>query len=193
MKRLLLPFLVVLLGGASAQNITNNAMRTIFKYADPAAVDKLTAALNKDNSTTAQIKRVTSWIDTNLVKKGAKVPKGAMEGNKTAMVKYVTGFLNSRASLVKLVNKLFDGVKTVISAAKATEMKKLLWKIDKETNNDLPITVQQFDEKVVSIIPKDKQSAVFAKLVSTKKDLLAKNPQDAKNIQWTFKKSTSSG
>ncbi|RCN43164.1 hypothetical protein ANCCAN_10851 [Ancylostoma caninum] len=193
MKELLLLFTVILLSGANAQNITNNAMKTIFKYSDPAAVDKLTTALNKDTTTAAQIKRVTSWIDKNLVKMGAKVPKGAIEGNKTAMVKYVTGFLNSRASLTKLVNKLFDAVKTVVPTAKATEMKKLLWKIDKETNNDLPKTESEFDKRVVPIIPKDKQSAVFSKLVSTKKDFLTKNPQDAKNLQWTFKGSTSSG
>ncbi|KAL6741576.1 hypothetical protein Aduo_014815 [Ancylostoma duodenale] len=161
-------------------------MKTIFKYADPAAVDKLTTALNKDTTTTAQIKRVTSWIDTNLVKKGAKVPKGAMEGDKKAMVKYVTGFLNSRASLIKLINKLFDACATLVPSAKVAEMKKLLWKIDKETNNDLSKTVPQFDKKIAAIIPKDKQSAVFSKLVSTKKDLLTKNPQDAKNVDHSW-------
>ncbi|KAL6741577.1 hypothetical protein Aduo_014815 [Ancylostoma duodenale] len=186
MKQLFLLFLVVLLGGANAQNITSAAMKTIFKYADPAAVDKLTTALNKDTTTTAQIKRVTSWIDTNLVKKGAKVPKGAMEGDKKAMVKYVTGFLNSRASLIKLINKLFDACATLVPSAKVAEMKKLLWKIDKETNNDLSKTVPQFDKKIAAIIPKDKQSAVFSKLVSTKKDLLTKNPQDAKNVDHSW-------
>lgn len=45
-----------------------------------------------------------------------------MEGNKTAVLKYVTGFLNNRASLVKLVNKLFDAVKTVVPTAKAAEV-----------------------------------------------------------------------
>ncbi|VDM72651.1 unnamed protein product [Strongylus vulgaris] len=187
------PLLIVLfiLGCAEAQNITNKAMRTLFKYANTNATDKLTTALNKDNTIAAKIKRVTTWIETNLVKKGATVPKGAIEGNKTAMITRVKGFLNQRESLQKLINKLCDAVKTVLSAAKVNEMKKLFWNIDKERNNDLQLTEPEFYSNVNAVIPKNKQIAALTKMDTAKKDYLSKNPTEAKNLQWTFKTATS--
>ncbi|CAJ0591649.1 unnamed protein product [Cylicocyclus nassatus] len=184
--KVLLSFTLVILTCVNAQTITNKAMRTLFKYADTNATDKLTTALNKDNTTAERIKRVTTWIETNLVKKGATVPKGAVEGDKAATLKRVKAFLNQRESLRKLVNQVNDPVRTVVPTATVNEMKKLFWKIDQEKNNDLSLTDPEFHKKVLGLIPKDKQKAVMNKVKSATETFQKKNPTDAKNLLWDF-------
>ncbi|KHJ77393.1 hypothetical protein OESDEN_22987 [Oesophagostomum dentatum] len=119
--RILLCLIFLFFACANAQNITNKAMRTLFKYADTNVTDKLTTAINKETNVTVRIQKVKSWIDTNLVKKGVTVPKGAIEGNKTATQARAKGFLNHRETLNKLITKLLDGVKSVVPVEKAKE------------------------------------------------------------------------
>ncbi|KHJ90180.1 hypothetical protein OESDEN_09981 [Oesophagostomum dentatum] len=162
-------------------------MRTLFKYADTNVTDKLTTAINKETNVTVRIQKVKSWIDTNLVKKGVTVPKGAIEGNKTATQARAKGFLNHRETLNKLITKLLDGVKSVVPVEKAKEMKALFWSIDKENNNNLTATEPKFYEKVVAILPKDKQAATFETLSKIRETYLSKNPAELKNLQWNWK------
>ncbi|GMR46917.1 hypothetical protein PMAYCL1PPCAC_17112, partial [Pristionchus mayeri] len=162
----LLLFLLAILGSIAAQAITPNALlcSTMQMSTAPAAVKTkyktLLTNLIKDTTLAAQQTRVKNWLNNNYVAAG--IPKANLD----YVLPNTASKIASRWRIVVYCKGLLAKIKPNLGATKFEEIRKLLWKLDKDSNNIPMFSYDDWKTKAVAAISDATKKATVKNIIA---------------------------
>ncbi|CAD6198674.1 unnamed protein product [Caenorhabditis auriculariae] len=178
-------FLTIAVAYTSSQAIQQEALAKIFKYAAAGPLKALTTNINKKTTAADQKTVLNNWIPKNFKAAGATVAKGDKLGNQTYVKQKAVAFIDYRFSLKKFMNYMYNNSikEKYMTEAEANKMRTYFWKVDADTHNSYPDTIQAATKEAARITGK---KDILDKFHAWSGSFQKANPKDYANLGWSL-------